>query len=229
MIELEQLAAGWRPLVDDFLSGTDGQALQAYLAERSAAGARIFPPRPLRALELTPFGSVRVVIVGQDPYHGTGQAHGLAFSVPSGQRLPPSLRNIFTELAREFGAAPRSGNLEDWARQGVLLLNMVLTVEEQRPGSHVGRGWETLTSAILRAVAHDARPKVFLLWGNQAQRSRASVDYTPHCVLHANHPSPLSARRPPLPFIGCGHFVAANAFLLASGQPQIDWLAQAGL
>ena len=229
MIELEQLAAGWRPLVEDFLSGTDGQALQAYLAERSAAGAHIFPPRPLRALELTPFDSVRVVIVGQDPYHGTGQAHGLAFSVPSGQRLPPSLRNIFTELAREFGAAPRSGNLEGWARQGVLLLNMVLTVEEQRPGAHAGRGWETLTFAILRAVAHDARPKVFLLWGNQAQRSRASVDHTPHCVLQANHPSPLSARRPPLPFIGCGHFAAANTFLLASGQPPIDWLAQAGL
>jgi uracil-DNA glycosylase len=229
VIDLLPLAAGWRRLLDEFLLDADGQALQAYLAERSAAGAHIFPPRPLRALELTPFDSVRVVIVGQDPYHGTGQAHGLAFSVPSGQRLPPSLRNIFTELAREFGAAPRSGNLEGWARQGVLLLNTVLTVEEQRPGAHAGRGWETLTLAILRAVAHDARPKVFLLWGNQAQRSRASVDHAPHCVLQANHPSPLSARRPPLPFIGCGHFAAANAFLLASGQPQIDWLAQAGL
>jgi uracil-DNA glycosylase len=225
VIDLQPLAAGWRPLLDDFLLDADGQALQAYLAERSAAGAHIFPPRPLRALELTPFDSVRVVIVGQDPYHGAGQAHGLAFSVPSGQRLPPSLRNIFTELAREFGAAPRSGNLEGWARQGVLLLNMVLTVEEQRPGAHAGRGWETLSTAILRAVAHDARPKVFLLWGTQAQSSRASVDHTPHCVLQANHPSPLSARRPPLPFIGCGHFAAANAFLLASGQPPIDWLA----
>lgn len=228
MIELEQLAAGWRPLVDDFLSSTEGQALQAYLVERSAAGARIFPPRPLRALELTPLANVRVVIVGQDPYHGAAQAQGLAFSVPSGQRLPPSLRNIYTELAREFGSAPRSGNLEGWAQQGVLLLNMVLTVEEQRPGAHAGRGWEALTSAIVHAVALDARPKVFLLWGTQAQRIRSCVDRTPHCVLQANHPSPLSARRPPLPFVGCGHFAAANAFLITSGQPPIDWLAQHG-
>jgi len=225
VIDSAGLAPGWSPWVDEFLASGAGRGLQDFLSQRAAAGARIFPPRPLRALEVAPFDEVRVVIVGQDPYHGAGQAHGLAFSVPEGQRLPPSLRNIYTEIAREFGAAPRWGNLERWARQGVLLLNAVLTVEEGQPGSHAGRGWEILTTALLRAVVLDSRPKVFMLWGAPAQRNRELVERAPHRVLLANHPSPLSARRPPLPFIGCGHFAAANSFLAETGQRPIDWVS----
>lgn len=224
MIDTAALADGWRSRADAFLASGQGAVLQAFLDERAAAGARIFPSRPLRALELTPFDAVRVVIVGQDPYHGAGQAHGLAFSVPDGVRPPPSLRNIHAELAREFGAMPASGNLECWARQGVLLLNAVLTVEEGHPGSHAQRGWEKLSSALIAALSADDRPKVFMLWGAQAQHSAGLIADPPHRVLAANHPSPLSARRPPLPFIGCGHFSQANAFLTATGRGAIDWV-----
>jgi uracil-DNA glycosylase len=223
VIDRAALAAGWRSPVEAFLASGEGEALQAFLDRRVAAGARVFPPRPLRALELTPFDAVRVVIVGQDPYHGAGQAHGLAFSVPDGVRVPPSLRNIYAELVRDFGAAPRTGNLEAWARQGVLLLNAVLTVEEGQPGSHAGRGWEHLTSGLLAALGRDPRARVFLLWGAHAQRL-APLIAQHHLVLTANHPSPLSARRPPQPFIGCGHFRRANAFLAASGADAIDWV-----
>lgn len=223
MIDTSALAPGWRRLVDPFFADAGGLQLAEFLAERAAAGAHILPPRPLRALEVTAFDDVRVVIVGQDPYHGVGQAHGLAFSVPDGVRLPPSLRNIYTEIAREFGAAPRSGNLESWARQGVLLVNAVLTVEEGQPASHAGRGWEILTTALLRALALDAKPKVFVLWGAPAQRNRELIERAPHRVLVSNHPSPLSARRPPLPFVGCGHFSAANAFLQETDQQPVDW------
>jgi uracil-DNA glycosylase len=224
VIDTDALAPGWRPQVDAWSASAQGAALLAFLRERDAIGARIFPPRPLRALELTPFASVRVVIVGQDPYHGPGQAHGLAFSVPAGVREPPSLRNIHAELEREFGTKPRSGDLEPWSRQGVLLLNAVLTVEEGRPGIHAQRGWEVLTSALLNSLGLDSRPKVFMLWGAHAQRSRALFAGGPHLVLTANHPSPLSARRPPHPFIGCGHFGRANAFLEGSGERAIDWV-----
>jgi uracil-DNA glycosylase len=224
VVEPSALAAGWSPLVEDFLSSDSGAGLQSFLASRQAAGARIYPTQVLHALELTSFASVRVVILGQDPYHGAGQAHGLAFSVPDGQRLPPSLRNIYAELAREFGAMPPSGNLEVWARQGVLLLNAVLTVEEGQPGSHAQRGWESLTSALIAALSADDRPKVFMLWGTQAQRCASLIADPPHRVLTANHPSPLSARRPPQPYIGCGHFSQANAFLTAAGRGAIDWV-----
>ena len=220
----------WRSLHDAFRASERGVALTAFLEHRRAAGATIYPPTPLRALELTPFDSVHVVILGQDPYHGAGQAHGLAFSVPDGVRPPPSLRNIFLELQRDCGCAvPASGNLERWARQGVLLLNAVLTVEEGTPGSHAGRGWEAFTDALVDALARDARPKVFLLWGAHAQQKRALIDAAGrgHCVLVANHPSPLSARRPPLPFLGCGHFTQANAFLARQGRGSIDWCAPA--
>ncbi len=224
MIDTSTLAAGWSPLVEEFLSSDRGAGLLSFLKARRAAGARIFPAQVLHALELTPLASVRVAILGQDPYHGDGQAHGMAFSVPDGVRLPPSLRNIFAELAREFGAIPASGNLEFWARQGVLLLNAVLTVEEGQPGSHAQRGWESLTSALIAVLSADDRPKVFMLWGAQAQRSASLIADEPHAVLKANHPSPLSARRPPLPFIGCGHFSQANAFLAAAGRGPIDWV-----
>lgn len=222
----DALAGVWRELGQTFLAGDVGRALAHFIAARAAAGAIIYPPRPLRALELTPFPTVRVVILGQDPYHGPGQAHGLAFSVPDGIRPPPSLRNIFLELKRDLGCPlPASGNLERWARQGVLLLNAVFTVEEGKPGAHANRGWERFSDAIVERLAVDARPKVFLLWGAAAQARRASIaaNGAPHLVLTANHPSPLSARRPPQPFLGCGHFSRANAFLAARGRGSIDW------
>ena len=218
-----QLAPGWAPLVKAFFLTPDGEKLRAFLEERRLAGAAIFPPQPLRALSLTPFDEVRVVILGQDPYHGEGQAHGLAFSVPQGTKVPPSLRNIFAELQRDLGCAPPiDGTLDRWARQGVLLLNAVFTVERGTPGAHAGNGWETLTSMLLGALAADQRPKVFMLWGALAQAWRAGLT-GPHSILHANHPSPLSARRPPIPFVGCGHFSQANAFLQQHGRGQIDW------
>ncbi len=222
----DALAAEWRALALRFLKTEEGRALQRFLAARAAAGATIYPPRPLRALELTPFNEVRVVILGQDPYHGPGQAHGLAFSVPDGVRPPPSLRNIFLELRSDLGCPiPASGNLERWARQGVLLLNAVFTVEEGQPGAHAGRGWERFSEAVLEQLARDARPKVFLLWGAfaQAQRARIEAAGSQHLVLAANHPSPLSARRPPLPFLGCRHFSRANEFLDRHGRGVVDW------
>jgi uracil-DNA glycosylase len=224
--DMAALPDDWRPLEERFAASAAGVALRSFLDQRAAAGATIFPPRPLRALELTPLASVRVVILGQDPYHGAGQAHGLAFSVPDGVRPPPSLRNIFIELNRDLGCPiPGSGNLERWAHQGVLLLNAVLTVEEGRPASHAGKGWEALTDALLDALARDAQPKVFMLWGAHAQVRQSTIASAggPHCVLTANHPSPLSARRPPQPFLGCAHFSRANRFLTDCGRAAIDW------
>jgi uracil-DNA glycosylase len=223
VIDAELLAPGWRAPVEAFLTSEEGQRLASFLDERRAGGATVYPPQPLRALALTPFDAVSVVILGQDPYHGAGQAHGLAFSVPPGVRPPPSLRNIFMELQRDVGCAPpANGSLERWACQGVLLLNAVLTVEDGCPGAHAGRGWEILTADLLRRLADDARPKVFMLWGALAQARRAGIG-APHLVLEANHPSPLSARRPPVPFLGCGHFSRANAFLEANGRAKIEW------
>jgi uracil-DNA glycosylase len=223
VIDTQTLAPGWRDPVEAFLASEDGGRLLRFLDERRSAGAPIYPPQPFAALTLTPFDRVRVAILGQDPYHGAGQAHGLAFSVPPGVKPPPSLRNIFVELQRDLGCLPPPhGSLEGWARQGVLLLNAVLTVEDGCPGTHAGRGWETLTADLLRRLAVDAQPKVFMLWGALAQARRAAIG-APHLVLEANHPSPLSARRPPVPFIGCGHFSRANAFLEANGRGEIEW------
>ncbi len=201
-------------------------ALDAFLGARVAAGRRIFPPRGdwFRALALTPLAAVRVVILGQDPYHGAGQAHGLCFSVRPGVRPPPSLINIYKELDSDLGLArPGHGCLEHWARQGVLLLNAVLTVEEGRAGSHQKRGWERFTDAAIAAVAARPGPVAFLLWGAYAQRKAAFVRETAgdrHLVLAAAHPSPLSAHTG---FFGCRHFSQANAFLEAHGQAPIDW------
>ena len=213
------VAPGWSLLVDQFLASDAGVSLLTYLQQRLDAGAVIFPPLPLRALDLTPPESVRVVILGQDPNHGRGQAEGLAFSVAPGVALPPSLRNIFKELQRDLGeplpAFPHpGGSLVRWARKGVLLLNTCLTVEEGQPASHSGRGWEVLTDAIIRKVSQSERPTVFMLWGAHAQSKRALIDVSRHLVLTANHPSPLSALRPPVPFIGCGHFSQARAWRL---------------
>ena len=212
------VAAGWQPLVDGFFGGPVGQKLLAYLQERVDAGAAIFPPRPLRALELTPPEAVRVVILGQDPYHGRGQAEGLAFSVAPGVRLPPSLQNIFKEMQRDLGVPfppfPQpGGSLVKWAQSGVLLLNTCLTVEEGQAASHSGKGWELLTDAVIRHVAEGDRPIVFMLWGAHAQSKRAFIPQDRgHLVLTSNHPSPLSALRPPVPCIGNGHFGQAREF-----------------
>lgn len=209
------VAPGWQALVAQFFASSTGQQLLAFLQQRVQAGASIYPPQPLRALELTPPESLRVVILGQDPYHGRGQAEGLAFSVAPGVALPPSLRNIFHELERDLGQPPPAfphpgGSLVRWARHGVLLLNTCLTVEDGQAASHAGRGWESLTDAVIAHASECAAHAVFMLWGAHAQSKRSLIDATRHLVLYANHPSPLSALRPPTPFIGCGHFSQAR-------------------
>lgn len=211
------VAPGWRALADDFFASPAGAALTAFLSERLESGAVIFPPQPLRALALTPPEAVRVVILGQDPYHGRGQAEGLAFSVASGVTVPPSLRNIFKEIQRDLGTPPPAfptpgGSLVRWAENGVLLLNTCLTVEEALPASHAKRGWEQLTDAVIKHVSEHQSNVVFMLWGAHAQSKRDLIDASRHKILLANHPSPLSALRAPLPFIGCGHFSVARAW-----------------
>jgi len=221
------LDASWRGLWQQFEATAEARALKSALKARADAGAHIVPQHTLYALALTPFDRVRVVILGQDPYHGPGQAHGLAFSVPKGVRLAPSLRNIYAELARDLSLAhPSTGDLSEWARQGVLLLNSILTVELGAPAAHARFGWTEWTHSVLRALAGDAAPKVFMLWGGHAQKFEPLIQAQgqPHLILKANHPSPLSARRPPLPFIGCGHFSQANCFLQAQGRGKIHWV-----
>jgi uracil-DNA glycosylase len=224
----ERVAPDWRELVERWRASGKGRALIERVEARRRAGAVIYPADPLRALALTPRAQVQVVILGQDPYHGPGQAEGLAFSVPNGVRAPPSLRNILAEVGRDLGIAPPAGtSLASWARQGVLLLNTVLTVEDGAPGSHAGFGWEALTDALIQALSRSDQPLAFLFWGAHAAAKLAVFEAEQrarHCVLLANHPSPLSARRGPSPFIGCGHFRAAIEFL--SRDPQrtpIDW------
>lgn len=223
---LARAPADWAPVIDAWRDSDAGRALIAHVSQRQLAGAQVYPAQVLRALELTRRAEVRVVILGQDPYHGPGQAEGLAFSVPAGQKLPPSLRNICKELQRDLGLPARlHGHLGGWARQGVLLLNTSLTVEAGQPGSHARRGWEALTDALIDVVAHDPGAKVFMLWGAHAQAKEALIARASrgHLILQSNHPSPLSASRPPVPFVGCGHFSAANRFLQQQGQTPIDW------
>jgi uracil-DNA glycosylase len=226
------LGAGWDEVVADFLSSDAGQVLAASVTARIDAGAVIYPSTPFKALELTPLTQVRVVILGQDPYHGAGQAEGLAFSVSLGVKVPPSLRNIFKEIGRETGSVTipnlKDGSLVRWAEQGVLLLNTSLTVEDGAPASHAKFGWEVLTDALITRVAEQHKNVVFMLWGAHAQAKQALLQ-TPkslaneHLVLCANHPSPLSAMRPPAPFLGCGHFGLANAFLAKHHGLTINW------
>ena len=222
-----KLHESWRaPLADEFAAPYMA-TLRAFLIDERGKGKRIFPASSqwFRALDLTPLDKVRVVILGQDPYHGPGQAHGLCFSVPPGVPPPPSLVNIYKELASDVGMTrPEHGFLEHWARQGVLLLNAVLTVEMGLAASHRERGWERFTDAIIRLVNAKTEPVVFMLWGSYAQKKAAFVDSTDkggrHLVLNAPHPSPLSAHGG---FFGCRHFSRANAFLIANGQPPVDW------
>ena len=234
--------ADWRPVLDAFWRSPEGVSLAKFVQRRIDAGAVVYPPHPLWALQLTSLADVKVVILGQDPYHGPHQAQGLSFSVAPGLKFPPSLRNIFKELQRDLGQPmPAQGSLAAWAQQGVLLLNTSLTVEDGLPASHAKKGWEALTDALLREVARTAAHCVFMLWGTHAQAKEALIQQetreqaptflglrdTPQpqreaLVLKANHPSPLSALRPPVPFIGCGHFSQAQAWLNRRGT-HIDW------
>jgi uracil-DNA glycosylase len=226
MANSDAVPESWRGVLGPVLASAKSRALDAFLMAEEAAGKAIYPPRGTRfvALDLTPLDAVKVVILGQDPYHGPGQAHGLSFSVQDGVKVPPSLANIFKELERDLGLQrPVIGNLSPWARQGVLLLNAVLTVEAAKPASHQGKGWEEITDAVVAAVAAKAGPCVFLLWGNHARKKALSVPGLAgghHLVLTAPHPSPLSAYSG---FLGCRHFSQANAFLAGNGRGAVDW------
>ena len=218
------LEPSWRGKVGDYLLTPPMQVLAEFLRAQKAKGKRIYPPgnRIFAALDSTPFDQVKVVILGQDPYHGPGQAHGLSFSVPPGVDIPPSLLNIFKEIERDLGfARPRHGCLESWAKQGVLLLNAVLTVEAGQAGSHQGRGWEGFTDHVVETLDREKDGLVFMLWGSYAQAKGKIIDAHRHCVLRAPHPSPLSAHRG---FLGCGHFSAANRWLAGRRLAPIDWL-----
>jgi uracil-DNA glycosylase len=218
-----KLEASWKARVGDYLDRPDMQQLAEFLRSELRAGKAIYPPprRIFAALEATPFDNVKVVILGQDPYHGPNQAHGLCFSVLPGVEIPPSLQNIFAELERDLGIPrPNHGCLLPWAQQGVLLLNAVLTVERGRAGAHHGKGWEGFTDVIIERLNRERENLVFLLWGNPAQSKGRLVDAQRHLVLKAPHPSPLSAHRG---FIGCGHFSLANQWLSEHAQTLIDW------
>ena len=216
----------WRSVLDPVLASPKSRQLGGFLKAEEAAGKAIYPPRGTRlaALDLTPLEAVKVVILGQDPYHGPGQAHGLSFSVQDGVKVPPSLVNIYKELESDLGLPrPAGGNLSSWARQGVLLLNAALSVEEARPASHQGKGWEEITDAVIAAVAARQDPCVFMLWGNHARKKADRVPglmNSHHLVLTAPHPSPLSAHSG---FLGCRHFSQANAFLEQAGRGTVDW------
>jgi uracil-DNA glycosylase len=218
-----RLAEGWKRRLAAEFEQPAMQALAAFLRAEKAAGKRIYPPSReiFAALDAVAPEDVKVVVLGQDPYHGPGQAHGLSFSVRPGVPPPPSLVNIFTEIESDLGIArPDHGCLLPWARQGVLLLNAVLTVEDGRPGSHQGRGWEGFTDAIVAGLSSERENLVFLLWGSYAQRKGAVIDRHRHLVLAAPHPSPLSAHRG---FFGCRHFSRTNAWLKEHGMAPIDW------
>jgi uracil-DNA glycosylase len=218
-----RLAPSWAARVGAYLERPDMRALGEFLRAEKAAGKRLYPPGPqiFAALEATPFEQVKVVILGQVPYHGAGQAHGLCFSVPPGVEVPPSLLNIFKELERDLGLPrPDHGCLLPWARQGVLLLNAVLSVEAGRAGAHQGKGWEGFTDHIVETLSREREGLVFMLWGSYAQAKGRIIDRQRHCILRAPHPSPLSAHRG---FLGCGHFSAANRWLQGRGLAPIDW------
>ena len=218
-----KLEPSWKTHVGEYLKRDEMRALSAFLRERRAQGARIYPPGPqiFAAFDATPFDTVEVVILGQDPYHGPGQAHGLCFSVRPGVPVPPSLDNIFKEIQRDLGIArPDHGCLTPWAERGVLLLNAVLTVEDGRAGAHQGKGWEGFTDHVVDTLNREREGRVFLLWGSYAQAKGKMIDPSRHRVLKAPHPSPLSAHRG---FLGCGHFSAANEYLGRKGRKLIDW------
>jgi len=223
----DTLPESWRAALEPVLETPEARKLGGWLRAEEQAGKVIYPPRGMRlaALEATPLDEVRVVILGQDPYHGPDQAHGLSFSVQDGVKQPPSLVNIFKELESDLGIArPATGNLTPWARQGVLLLNNTLTVEAGKAGSHAGRGWDAITDACVAAVAATGQPTVFILWGSHARKKAGRVkglgNAEHHLVLTSVHPSPLSAHNG---FFGSRPFSQANAFLEAQGRGAVDW------
>jgi uracil-DNA glycosylase len=218
----QQIPATWKKHLSGIKAATFSH-LKTFLETELAAGKTIFPPKEqiFQALQFTDIEQVKVVILGQDPYHGPGQAHGLSFSVPEGERLPPSLRNIYKELAADTGKAiPKSGNLSQWAKQGVLLLNAVLTVESGLAGSHAGKGWEDITDSIIKAVSDSCESVVFILWGNYALKKKELIDTSKHQIITSVHPSPLSASRG---FFGSKPFSKTNSYLAARGKQPIDW------
>lgn len=218
-----KLEESWKEALSPEFDSAYMQQLKSFLVEEKQHGKVIFPrgSEYFRALDLTPLDEVQVVILGQDPYHGAGQAHGLCFSVRPGVRTPPSLVNIYKELQTDLGIPPaRHGFLESWAKQGVLLLNSVLTVEESQAASHQGKGWEKFTDAVIRKVNDECDGVVFMLWGSYAQKKAAFVDTSRHLVLKSVHPSPLSAHNG---FFGCQHFSKANTYLAEHGREPIDW------
>jgi uracil-DNA glycosylase len=234
-VHLERVPQAWQQCLGSLPVRTALESLSTMLQTRLAQRAVIYPSRPFRALDTLQPSVVKVVILGQDPYHGPGQAQGLAFSVPDGFKRPPSLRNILQEIERAYPTDHSElvltsnllkNDLSGWLHQGVLLLNTCLTVEEGQPASHAQKGWETVTDALISEVACDVSPKVFMLWGAHAQAKRALIaGQGDHLILMANHPSPLSARRPPTPFIGCDHFRLANEWLAQHNLQVIDWKA----
>ncbi|MGY0633822.1 uracil-DNA glycosylase [Luteimonas sp. A478] len=218
-----RLEPSWKARIGEYLQRPEMQALSTFLRERSAAGARIFPPARniFAAFDATPFDRVKVVILGQDPYHGPGQAHGLCFSVQPDVPVPPSLLNMYKEIERDLGIPrPDHGYLMSWAHQGVLLLNAVLTVEQGKAGAHQRRGWEEFTDHVVEVLDRDREGLVFMFWGSYAQKKGRIVDSRRHRVLRTTHPSPLSAHRG---FLGCGHFSAANDYLKRRAEVPIDW------
>ena len=240
-LDVASLTEDWQQILSTTLAQASLVQLREQIEQALNRAAVIYPADPWRALRLTPLAQVRVVILGQDPYHGPGQAQGLAFSVPKASKTPPSLRNIFTEIDRDFGEAlptsrpgslpvlksARTNDLTHWARQGVLLLNTTLTVEDGQAASHAKMGWHVITDLLIAAVAKRNSPTVFMLWGAHAQAKLELIESSgtanKQLILRANHPSPLSARRPPVPFIGCGHFSQANHWLRTQGQPEVSW------
>lgn len=218
-----QLDASWLNELSDEFDQEYMLALRSFLSKEAAAGKVLYPPSKLifNALNKTPLDQVKVVILGQDPYHGPGQAHGLCFSVPPGVPSPPSLVNIFKEVHADTGVPiPEHGCLESWSAQGVLLLNSVLTVEHKKAGSHAGNGWERFTDRVIQILNSKREGLVFLLWGSYAQKKGALIDEQNHCVLKSVHPSPLSAHRG---FIGCRHFSKTNTYLQSRKEKPIDW------
>lgn len=218
-----RIASDWQPLLQQEFDAEYFVRLTDFVRQEYRT-ARVFPPagKIFSAFDTCPWDSLKVVIIGQDPYHGYGQAHGLCFSVAEGVPFPPSLQNIFKEIQAETGAPiPRSGCLDRWARQGVLMLNATLTVREASPGSHQGHGWEEFTDHVIRIVSDKRENVVFLLWGAYARSKARLIDPTRHLILEAAHPSPLSANRGG--WFGCGHFVKANQYLVSKGKTPIQW------
>jgi uracil-DNA glycosylase len=223
----QPLSEEWQAIWQSFAQSEAGLGLNAFVTQQLAAGAVIYPSDPLRALRLTPLRDVKVLILGQDPYHGPGQAEGLAFSVAPGIKIPPSLRNIVQEVRRYVGLdAPANGSLTAWAQRGVLLINTSWTVEQGQAGSHAGKGWDALTDEVIQSVTTFSPLCVYMLWGAHAQSKTLAIEKTAtqsgqQClVLQANHPSPLSARRGTRPFVGCGHFSLAQSWLRERG---VNW------